>query len=172
MVASSSLVRKAAKWGQPLKNIISDYVEVSKDVAKDARTSPLKYLTLCLLGGVITLFNRKCPNLKDYHSEIIDYSNEIGLCADATRNLKSKVHIDNMSTLLADKYLQCFSFGVFSVIIRRHSSAHCHNYHQICGHLQPRLWTLHERVVDIGVWGQWLLLDKVMKDFDVNEAKF
>ena len=171
-MSRSAVFGKAAKWGQPLKNILSDYVEVSKDVAKDARSYPLKYLTLGMFGCVITCVCRRCPNLKDYHSEIIEYSNEIGLCADTTRNSRSKGHVDDMSMLLADRYLQCINFGIFSVIIRRPSSAQCRNYHQVCAHLHPRVWTFHERVVDVGVWGQWLFLDKIMKDFDVNETEF
>ena len=169
---ASSVLRKATKWGQPVKNIIYDYVEVSKDVVKDAKSSPVRYLTFCMFGGVLILFQQRCPNLDDYHSEIINYSNEIGLCAITTRNLRSKAHIDDMSTLLADQYLRCINFGVFSVIFQKSSNAHCFNYHQVCGHLQPRLWTFHERVVDVGVWGQWLSLNKIMKDFDVNITEF
>lgn len=155
-----------------MKNIMLDYVDVSRDVAKDARSSPVKYLIFFMFGGALTLFHRNCPNLNDYHSEIIEYANEIGLCADTTRNHRTKVHVDDMSTLLADGYLRCIHFGIFCVVIRKPSSAQCYNYHQVCKHLQPRLWMFHERVVDVGVWRQWLILNRTMKDFDVNEAEF
>lgn len=146
-----------------------DYLDVSKDLLKDSRSSPVKYIMLLTLAGFGTVCYYKCPILTDYHSEIIEYANEIGLCAESTRNKKCKMHVDEMSTLLIDGYLEYVSFGVFSVILRRPSSSKCFNYHQVCPHLQPRLWTLPDRVVDVGVLGQWLMLNKTMKDFDVNQ---
>jgi len=166
--ARNVVISKANSWGQPLRNIILDYVEVSRDLFKDIKKSPFKYMILFSLGGAGVLLCARRPTLTDYQSEIIDYSNEMGLCAQATRNSICKAHVDRMSTLLTDGYLQCVGLGLFSLILLRPSSSRCYNYHQVCSHVQPRLWTLPDRVVDVGVMGQWLMLKKTMQDFDVN----
>ena len=162
------VVSKSNFWGQALRNIMLDYVEVSRDIFKDMKKSPVKSVIYLGLGGAGILLCARSPTLTDYHSEIVEYSNEIGLCAQATRNPVCKAHVDRMSTLLVDGYLLCISFGLFSLILLRPSSSHCCNYHQVCPHVQPRLWTLPDRVVDVGVMGHWLVLRKTMKDFDVN----
>ena len=38
------------KWGQPLRTIALDYVEVTKDAYKDAKARPIKTLVYALLG--------------------------------------------------------------------------------------------------------------------------
>ena len=167
--ARKVIVSKASTWGQPLRNIIMDYLDVSKDLFKDMRSSPVKSTLLLSLSGLGIVCYAKCPTLTDYHSEIIEYSNEIGLCAESTRNKRCKMHVDSMSTMLVDGYLEYMNFGLFSVILQRPNSSKCYNYHEVCTHLQPRLWTLPDRVVDVGVLGQWRILNKTMKDFDVNQ---
>ncbi len=168
-LARSTIFTKANSLGQPFKNIIMDYMEVSKDIQKDSRNSPVKYIMFLAMTGFGSFLYTKCPSMSDYQSEIIEYSNEIGLCAESTRNMKCKRHVDTMSTMLVDGYLDCVNFGLFSVVVQRPSSSRCHNYHQVCPHLQPRLWMLPSRVLDVGVMGQWIVLEKIMKDFDVNE---
>lgn len=165
-------VKKASKWGQPLKSIMLDYVEVSKDAATELKKNPVKSMVWLVFGGIVTACYKKCPNLSCYENDIIEYSNEIGLCAETTRNYQTMVYIDRISTLLNDGSIQFVNLGIFSLIIKRPQSAKCCNYHETCTHLQPRVWTFHHRLIDIGMWNQWLILKKTMVDFDVNENEF
>ena len=158
--------------GHPLKIIVLDYFEVLKEISLNMKKSPVKSLVWCVFGGTITAFYKKCPDLCSYTSEIIEYSNEIGLCAETTRNSQSKRYIDNISTLLNDGCIHYANFGIFSLIIHKSRSSNCFNYHQTCKHLQPRKWMFHESIVDVGVWNQWLILNRTMIDFDVNENEF
>lgn len=168
----TNLMRRVSKWGQPLKNIFVDYVEVSKDVAADLKRSPVKSMLWLLFGGIITGYYRKCPSLGSYKKEVIEYCNELGLCAEGARNHHAKLYIDRVSTMLNDGHVQYVNCGVFAIILQRSNSSKCHNYHETCSHLQPRIWTLHNRVLDIGVWDRWLILEKTMVNFDVSESEF
>ena len=171
-MAKIFFINRATKWGTPLKNIIFDYAEVIKDIGFDSKKHPVKYLTWCLLGGVIVAFHKKRPDLKSYESEVLEYSNELGLCAASSINLSTKRYIDDVSTLLCDGCITHVNLGICSLIVRRPYSIHCSNYHQVCSHLQSRIWTFHHRVIDIGIWNKWLVLNKTMVDFDVNNEEF
>lgn len=166
------ILQKISRWGQPLKRIVIDYAEVSKDLAVDAKTKPVKYAFWLILGGILTTFYTRCPDLKSYRKEIIDYSNELGLCAESARNNKTKAYIDEVSNSLDNDCMVYWNLGICALIIQQSHSLSCKNYLEICGYLQPRLWTFHRRLIDIGIWNQWITLNRVMIDFDVNEDEF
>ena len=165
-------MKRASSWGQPLKNIITDYVEVSKDIATGLKKSPVKSSLWLVLGGFITAFYKKCPNLSCYRSDVIEYCNELGLCAEGARSGQAKSYVDRVSTLLHDDQVQYVSLGVVAIVMQRPSSPRCKNYHETCPHLRPRIWRLHDRVLDIGVWNQWVYLERNMLNFDINESEF
>jgi hypothetical protein len=45
-------------------------------------------------------------------------------------------------------------------------------YQAHCDYLEPKFSNFHERIVDIGFLGEWLILQRTMKDFDVNPSEF
>ena len=167
-----NFLRRASKLGQPLKNILLDYVEVTRDIFVELKRSPSKCMLWLMVGGVTTVCHWKCPDLSSYKHEVIEYSNELGLCAKEVRNFQSKVYIDRISTMLNDGNIRHLNLGVISVIMQRQHSSRCYNYHETCSHLQPRIWRFHEQIIDVGVWNQWLILKRTMVDFDVNENEF
>lgn len=171
-MAKNYFIIRASKLGQPLRNIIVDYVDVTKDVVTEMKKSPMKSFLWLMFGGVITACHNKCPNLRSYQNEIIEYSNELGMCAGVARNNRAKSYIDDISTLLNDGCIQHVNLGICSLIIRSPSSSRCYNYHELCKHLQPRIWTFHHRIIDVGIWKQWFMLTRTMVDFDVNEEEF
>ncbi len=172
MAYRNSLVLRAKRWGNPLRNIIVDYIEVSKDIVLGMKKSPVKGIMWLLLGGVIHTSYRKCPDFSSYQNEMVEYCNEFGLCAKTSVNLQKKNYIDDLSTQLYDGCIEYVNLGVLSLIIRRSQSTHCYNYHARCKHLKPRVWKLYHSIVDVGFWNQWLVLRRTMIDFDINENEF
>lgn len=165
-------IKKILKWGQPLRDIMMDYAEVSKDIMQGFRTRPAKSIFWLVCSGIIIGFQKRCPSLNSYRNEVIEYSNELGLCAEAARNNQTKLYIDRVSTLLINGHVQHVNLGVCSLLLLRPQSVNCLNYHSTCKHLKPPIWTFHQRIVDVGVWNQWVLLNRKMVDFDVNESEF
>ncbi|NXI69112.1 TIM29 translocase, partial [Anseranas semipalmata] len=45
-------------------------------------------------------------------------------------------------------------------------------YRASCPHLRPRWSELPGRLLDVGFWGRWWLLEARMRDCDVNEEEF
>ena len=148
-----------------------DYAEVSKEVFRDSKNNPAKAALYLSLGGVITAFVQKCPSIGSYRSELIEYSNELGLCGEMNRNQQTKVYVEEASSLLNHCCVQCWNLGVCSLLVRRSCSSNCQNYQEICKYLKPQGWSFSQ-VIDIGVWNQWLFLTRKMVDFDVNTSEF
>lgn len=167
-----AFIGRASKWGQPLKSILVDYIEVSKDVLRDLKSNPAKAITISAIGSTIIAFVKKCPDLNSYKHEVIEYSNELGLCAEVNRNHKTKLYIDEVSSLLGDCHVEHWNLGVCSLILQTPCSSKCQNYHEVCEYLQPRKWMLYHKIIDIGMWNRWLILTRRMVDFDVNESEF
>ena len=161
--------RAMEKWGQPLRVIFLDYVEVGKDVARGTLQRPIRSILYGLIGGLVITAWRKNPDYASFENDVLEYSNELSLCSKPLRNPRAQAYIERLIGLKSDGYLRHISFGVFSIMILRSVSPSCKNYHEVCPYLQPRLWTVYERVVDVGVWGKWLLLERHMVDFDVNQ---
>jgi len=167
----TGVAKRLRKWGHPLRAILEDYAEVTKELVSDARRHPLKTLSYCMSGALVIATWRKRPDYADYINDVLEYSNEIAQCSQELRNPHSEAYINSIINLDAGSHLRYISLGVCAVVLQRVHSPDCKNYHQTCKYLQPRLWLVHHRVVDVGGWGRWWWLEKNMVDFDVNEEQ-
>ncbi len=165
---ASSLVKRAKGLGQPVKAILTDYAQVFKDLFISARKHPFKTTVYISLGSLLVAAVKKRPDYTLYLNDVLVYGNELSMCSEAVRNPSAVNYIDDIITHHYDRGLTYINLGVVALIMRKSRSAHCSNFHETCSSLQPRLWTCGERVMDVGVWGHWLLLDTNLKDFDVN----
>ncbi len=159
------------RWGQPLKVIFMDYVEVARDVAAGVRQRPIRALLYSLAAGLLGTSWRRNPDLAGFENDVLEYSNELSMCSKSMRSPHAQAYIEKLISLKSDGYLRHVSLGICSVVLQRVSVPDCDNYHEVCPLLQPRLWTAHERVVDVGLWGKWQLLERNMADFDINEEQ-
>ena len=164
-------VRSVTRLGQPLKEILTDYVEVFKEIVVGARKRPFKAATYLISIATFTTTWRRRPDCASYINDVLDYANELSMCSEVVRRPSAKQYIDTITKQHADGYLRYINLGLIAIILRQNYSPSCSNYHETCEHLQPRMWTIGERVVDVGFWGQWRNLEKEMLDFDVNEEE-
>ena len=163
--------QRIESWGHPLKAIARDYVEVIKDLFLEAKRRPLKTLLYTVSVGGAYVTCRKRPDLEQYLNDVVEYSNDLGMCGVAKSN-RAQRYIDQAIRYHSNGYLLYLNFGLCSVILRRHGNLECCSYEQRCAYLRPRVWELGGgRVVDVGVWGRWLVLQREMVDFDVNELE-
>lgn len=168
----AGVIRRASKWGHPFKTILLDYVEVSKDILTGFKSNPAKAVLVLSLGSTVAALAKKCPDYSSYKNEVIEYSNELGLCAKTNRNDQTKLYIDRISSMINDCSVRHLNLGVCSLIIQRSYSCKCQNYHEVCKYLKPRKWMFYREIIDVGIWDQWLILTRTMVDFDVNHNEF
>ena len=85
------------------------------------------------------------------------------------QNQISKSHIDRILCLYSDKRLRYVNLGLVAIVMEIPTHPECKNYHNTCVHLQPRWWTFYERIIDVGVYGRWLVIQQKMVDYDIND---
>lgn len=158
-----------SKLGQPIRAILSDYVDVFSELFISCKKRPIKTLVYLSLGGMIMTGFIKRPDRTSYVNDVLEYSNELSMCSEIVRSPKAKQYIDTLITMETDGYLGYINLGIAALIIRKSHSTYCSNYHDTCSMLQPRFWHMHEMVVDVGVWSRWLLLETEMNEYDVND---
>lgn len=173
-----SIVRRASRlqvpvriqqWGQPLRNIILDYYEVSQDIVKSIKTHRVRSVFGLFCFGGIIYSSRQVPCENSYYAELLDWSNELSLVNEAEQNQVSKSHIDRVLDLYASNRLHYINLGLVAVVMERPRYPECKSYHHICVHLQPRWWTFYNRIVDIGMYRKWLVIQRKMVDYDIND---
>ena len=164
-------VRAFVRLGRPLRDILTDYVEVAKDLVQGAKQRPVKAALYLTSAALFTATWRKRPDYASYVDGVVNYANELGMCSETVRKPSAKRYLDDLSKLHADGRLKYVNLGVVAVVLKRDYSPSCANYHETCQHLQSRWWTMRERVVDVGFWDRWRNLELEMIDFDVNEEE-
>ncbi len=168
---ASDWVGRAKGLGQPVRAILTDYIEVFKDLGKASWNHPFKASIYLSIGSLVTAAVTTRPDYRQYLNDVLGYANELSMCSEHVRNPRAQNYIDDVIRCHSDKRLTYVNLGIAALIIRQPRSAYCCNFQETCSSLQPRLWTLGQRVVDVGVAGRWLLLDTELKDYDINDTQ-
>ena len=161
--------KRLERWSRPLRNIFTDYVAVATDLVQSAKKKPIKFIIICTIGTTCAVMWRKIPDMDVYRDEVVQYSNELSQCSELTRNPRSQLYIEKLLLLDCSGSLRYINLGLCSVILERPNYKDCYNFTEVCPHLQPQWWTTHRRLIDVGFWNKWWLLEQNMTDFDVNE---
>ena len=173
-----SIIRRASRlrvpkriqqWGQPFRNILLDYYEVSKDMVNNIRTHRVRSVLGFLCFGTIVYSSRQVPNECSYYGELLDWSNELSLVSEVEQNKVSKSHINRTLDLYANKRLHYVHLGLVAIVMELPTYPECKNYHYTCAYLQPRWWMFYNRIIDIGMYGKWLVIQRKMIDYDIND---
>ena len=172
IIRRASRIRVPARiqqWGQPFRNIILDYYEVSQDIIKSIKTHRVRSVFGFFCFGAVVYTSRQVPNEHSYYAELLDWSNELSLVNKTEQNQVSKSHIDRTLHLYASNRLRYINLGLVAIVMEIPTYPECKNYHNTCVHLQPRWWTFYNRIVDVGMYGKWLVMQRKMIDYDINE---
>ena len=156
------------RWSRPLRNAFNDYVYVAKDVGVYIKTHPFKFSIMCVAASALAVLWVKNPDINEYREEILCYSNEISQCSEQTRNPDAHKYITNLINMHCTGLLQHVNLGFLTLVLKRPNYRDCLSYPQRCSYLQPKWWEYHNRILDVGFWGQWWALKKRMIDFDIN----
>jgi hypothetical protein len=161
------------RWRIGLKNVANDYLMVGKDIIKYSKKKPIRFTVLSLATGTSVWLYMTNPNIDSYITEVIGYSNEISQCSSLTRNPTALSYVETIILDHSQQSLMSINCGIFSLIVKRAFYKECFNYREVCPHLKPRgITSFRNRVVDIGIMKKWLLLERNMIDFDINDDSF
>lgn len=88
------------------------------------------------------------------------------------RNPVSVQHIKWLEQCYNEGLIRRLNLGILSLIWLDNYDRDCYIYKAVCPYLKPRYVTFYERIVDVGFLERWWLLERKMKDYDINEAEF
>lgn len=94
------------------------------------------------------------------------------LVGEPIRNPVSVQHIKWLEQCYNEGLIRRLNLGILSLIWVDNYDKDCSFYKAVCPYLKPRFVTFHERIVDVGFLGKWWLLERKMKNYDINEAEF
>ncbi|KAK3594578.1 hypothetical protein CHS0354_006267 [Potamilus streckersoni] len=149
-------------------NILQDYKMAMADIGADMKKKPLKasfYLAGLATLGIMVKTN---PSEQSFRCQLIDNTTDLMMIGNAIRNPKSSSHIEDQNKLALKGCLNYQSLLFFSVMYRTEFSSEVGLYEANCKFVKPHWTEFHKSVVDVGLFGRWIYLDKAMKDFDIN----
>lgn len=164
--------RRLDKLATYWKSLGEDYKCALKDVVEDAKKRPVKasMLMSCVAGLCYAV--KTNPSEYSFVNQVTDASNELLLLSATTRNTKSELHVRRLEWCLNKKLVRTINLVVATVVWEADYGSECDMFAAHCTYLQPRYSCFHNRVLDVGLMGCWLILTSKMKDFDVNGDSF
>lgn len=158
--------------GNYLYGIYGDYRTVAVETVVEMKNRPLKsfvYLGLMTTGAVLVKTN---PNEQHLHVTLLEDANELMLVGDVVRNPKSDEHIQTLLKAMKDDRLRRISLGFFSFLYITQFTKGIDLYEAQCRQVKPHWTQFHKHIVDVGVFGKWLTINKAMRDFDINPEEW
>ena len=151
-------------------NIALDYRDVAVDVADKANKHPFK--AICWSTGILCsiLAFRTRPDKQDYIDTLMRGANEMALVAESSRNQKSVDALLERRKAISSGHLRVVNVLFASVVLTHPSQSEgCELFSDQCKLVRPPLFTWQEYLLDVGVLGRWLVLEKRLEHYDVNE---
>jgi len=149
--------------------LYSDYKDVAVDTLQSYRVRPLKSWTYTGLFAFGTYSYWTNPKEASYFSALTEASLDVSNLHPEQRSKLTEGEILRLYGLKETERLRHLDLTLFSIVWRADHHKRSNNYEAICKHLKPHPGTWFDRIEDVGSWGRWHRLEKVMTNYDVNE---
>lgn len=151
------------------KNVLGDYRQAVLDTYNDSLQNRRKAFTYLSLIGALTYLYKTNPHPNSFKNELINHQNLMSITGEPIRNAKCYSHLDDLNNLHNQRLLRKINLLFLTVYVRSEFSDQLKIYQANCKYLQPSyLDYLRNRIVDIGIANRWILLNRKLKDFDIN----
>lgn len=156
------------KWTKYWKQVATDYKDVGKSILKSAHDRPRRAAILYGSG----IFSYYClttnPTYQSYLAQLRQYQCDVTFVAEPMRNPKAIQYMQFMEQCHNQGILKRMSFGIFSIMWIADFNDGLNLYKAVCPYLGPEIKTFHTRIVDVGILDKWFLVERNLKDYDVN----
>lgn len=93
---------------------------------------------------------------------------DLGLVGSAVRNKSSEDYIRYIWHEKNTETLKIINLLFFSLMWVDNHSESCQLYETQCKYMQPTYLDIYSRIIDVGLFGSWMVIKHRMKDYDVN----
>jgi hypothetical protein len=154
-------------------NVFDDYYHVTRDVIQDAKDFPRKAIVVGASLTTLLVAYKTSPTENDFHDQLNDANVELGLVDPVIRNQSSYEHVYALNQYRNQRILRHFNLFFVSFMWIQDFPSNCGLYPSQCQYLQPSYMSyITDRIVDVGLFGRWRILDYKLKDFDVNPSEW
>ncbi|XP_038626638.1 mitochondrial import inner membrane translocase subunit Tim29 [Tachyglossus aculeatus] len=176
----AELVAKRSWWGRLrgsrvgvwCRDLLLDYAEACRDMAKAARERPGRAGVYATLVGGAALCSLQAPSESSFEVALLDASGTLLVLSPMTRNKAAEDHVQRLLWLRNRGQWRYLNLVFCSLLYEAPFAREAQLYQAQCDHLAPRWLEFPGRLLDVGFLGRWWTLDAKMKDFDINEEEF
>uniref|UniRef100_A0A914UPJ7 Uncharacterized protein n=1 Tax=Plectus sambesii TaxID=2011161 RepID=A0A914UPJ7_9BILA len=171
-MATAFFRRMGGKVVEYWKNIGNDYWIVTKETAENMKKSKIKSaIVISGLGGLLYAYKTN-PTQDHFWESLALARHQLVLTPETIRNARTSKEVRARTEYLNQKRLAYYNCVFFSLITAKPFGEDCSLYETHCKSLKPSLFDLPRRIVDIGAFNRWLLLDKALVDLDVSSLEW
>jgi hypothetical protein len=155
------------------ETILDDYYNVAKDVIRDAKDRPIK--AAIVTSGIVTaaVAYKTNPDERCFTDQIISYVHDMGMVDPSVRHKPAYDHVHEMYTIWNQRRMRRLNLIFFSLMWQDDHTPDSGHYLSQCSYLKPSIASFfRDRVVDIGAFGRWRMLDHKLIDYDVNPSEW
>ncbi|ESO89105.1 hypothetical protein LOTGIDRAFT_106249 [Lottia gigantea] len=163
---------RVEKIGNYFYNIYGDYKAAFLDTLQDIKDKPLKASFYFSLLGTGAVFYKLNPTEASFKELIIENANDLALVGEPIRSKTSDKFMENVIHKFNDGYLRYQNVGLFSIIYKTEYNKGLKLFNAQCKYAKPHWTEFHKSILDVGVLGRWIYIDKAMENYDINEDEW
>ncbi|VDN01760.1 unnamed protein product [Thelazia callipaeda] len=151
------------------KTVCSDYMAVIGDLAEDAKKRPI-LMALKILPLSVAFYAYKTNQTEsDMLNFLIEKRHELILLPNSMHNKRADDELALRTLYINQGRLKLFNCIFFSVLIKYPDNYELCLYRNQSSILRRWWWQRYDDIVDICVFGNWLLFRNSFKNYDINE---
>ena len=114
------------------------------------------------------------PDERCFTDQIVQYVHDMGMVDAGIRHEPAYDHVHHMYSVWNERRLRRLNFLFFSILWQADHPPECGHYSSQCQYLRPSMKSFlrRARVLDVGAFGRWRVLDHKLVDFDVNPGEW
>ena len=155
------------------KSVATDYSEATQDIIKGAKNKPLKATIYSTTALSLFYLSKTKPNEHNFRDAYVRMHHELTLLPESIKNPKSQIQRDLVTRCENEGTLRFTNLGIATLVWRDNYDSKVGLFSAQCEYLQPSYKEIvTDRVVDFGINNRWTVLEKSMKDFDINSEEW
>lgn len=156
------------------ETLFDDYYHVAKDAIQDGKDRPVRTgIIFTSLAAAYTAYKTN-PDERCFSDQLIEYTDEMGLVDPTIRNKSSYNHVHHLYKVWNENRLRRLNLIFFSILWQDDYPAKSGHPFAQCQYLKPTFSSFFstDRILDVGIYGRWRILDRRLTDYDVNEEEW
>ena len=156
------------RWFAFWKLLLNDYKVAIVETGQSMKDNPKKtFLWFAVIGGSTACCVMN-PDETDYRDNLVTRMHEVIFIGKPIRNPACMEYLESIEWFYNCDEIKRINLGVCSVMMHTGKSKSSALYKDTCSYLQPSFTEMFDRILDIGFWNKWWVLEKMMVDCDIN----